>query len=920
MGLFGSKKKTYRDFSLTRVIDDDYLPDVIGQAITTYVLDDKNTKDLADLMIEYGMKSNAVKWDMARKWAAKPGNYSYGVPHVTAVTQTDFTDADSLDTILKSLTGAPALTYVYSLFSDVNLRHGMWQLLVSNYGYNPTNNRLDSLSQQLGVDVFLYDTKSYLTPDTQLLAADALLVQRGFASNSGATQNRVQDLSRAITPDGTSTTGANYTHVQYTFRFTGVTTTTTNTNTKVTTTIKTPDGAGGYTETSSVTNTPSTSTDTDMGGKTLPANVISQIKVGSTTTTNDVTDPPVTNSTTDSNGVITEVKTEVTHHNVMEAYSLDCIAWFDMGYGVYDFDPRLQHIDTTTVLDERDSDDIDPHAVLKPSGEDTQTSDDYFQACFYYTDAAGITHINYFTYQYGSGSYPSLDGIASTAVKGIGEHFPRIYARWDGDRLDAARFQNTANYKTSKKLSNKLDLDWLDFMNDVYKAMPSLKKIRDIIMLQCVPANTSDKIEQEYLFKYFKTLYNLRKPLTFPTPTPGSTRPPSTYETYAAHQGATVQSNDNQSQMNNAFDALGWRKVTGSIGPKYTTQSGRGTGTKVVRQVTYESETTGGGGANNNGTTKTVEKVTYVNQSVNYHYYRMQTSDTEYEEVLVFALSFTYRVGGHNKGKSGDDENLMVPLDRAFRNEFTPHERETLYARATHLLIATEYTVKKKWYQTGVFKVVITAVAVVLSWWTAGASLSLVAALTAVATAVAAQIGFALLSKYVFSKLGGAFAIVATVVAIAIAVYTGYVAISGAQGAFNLTAQQLMMASNVAFKAGESAMQGEMLKIQEDMADLQGEMQHAQSQLEAANHELNARTMSIDDTALLGAIKGYTMLGEDAQSYYARTLNNNAGIAALNLPDLYYGMQKSLPTPVSIFAQIQQNIDKPFELNNDLYL
>ena len=97
-------------------------------------------------------------------------------------------------------------------------------------------------------------------------------------------------------------------------------------------------------------------------------------------------------------------------------------------------------------------------------------------------------------------------------------------------------------------------------------------------------------------------------------------------------------------------------------------------------------------------------------------------------------------------------------------------------------------------------------------------------------------------------------------------------------------------------------------------------MEHAQSQLEAANHELNARTMSIDDTTLLGAVKGYTMLGEDAQSYYARTLNNNAGIAALNLPDLYYGMQKSLPTPVSIFAQIQQNIDKPFELNNDLYL
>ena len=66
--------------------------------------------------------------------------------------------------------------------------------------------------------------------------------------------------------------------------------------------------------------------------------------------------------------------------------------------------------------------------------------------------------------------------------------------------------------------------------------------------------------------------------------------------------------------------------------------------------------------------------------------------------------------------------------------------------------------------------------------WTGGASLSLIGALTAVATAAGTMIAFSLLSKYVFSKLGSWASILATVVAVVAAVYGGYLAYTGTTG------------------------------------------------------------------------------------------------------------------------------------------
>lgn len=903
MGLFSGKKKTYRDFSYSRLINDDYLPDVIGQAITTYVLDKDNTKSLTDLMLEYGWSANNVKWDAAYRWAKK-GKYFYGLPTTTAVTATDFTGSESLEDVLQSLTGRTDLTYVYSKFVPGNFRHGMWQQLISTQNYNATTNILGSLTSSLGTTCWLHNATNYLTSETREAVEDTMLEHWGLSPKSGATNIRSQDLNAADTPDGISNTGSNYVRVEYACSFAGVERIKTVETTKVTTTVKTPDPneEGSYTEETSSTSSDTTTNTTNWNGVTLPNNVISSVDVGTGTSQTTESDPVDTQTTTDeTTGVITEVVTEVTRVITTNTVSINVIAYFNMSFGIYDYNPDSETIDTTTVLDDRDSGDYDPTAPLVPSGEDTDDSPDYFMVCYEYTSGSAL-HIGYFTYQYGSGNYPALDGITGTEVADFGQHFPRMYFRLDGKRLISDEYSQTEGYKASKKLGNKLDLSWLDVGEEIYNSLSSLGKIRDVMMILMVPANTENAIEQEYLYNYFHTLCMLRPKYTEKNWTIYSTEsshsgsatvPASDLDTFDMRLGAFMESSDTYIATSNQMDSIGYARITGSIGNIGAVASGRGTG-KLPFKYEYRQDNQ--------------LKYRYGVKDVDYHYYRIQVSSTQYDEVRVYNLSHQVRVGGKQVNRSGSSDELMVPLDHAFRKLFSTHDRETLYARAAQILICTEYTVKTKWYQTSIFQAITVVIAVAVSWWTGGASLSMISVLTAVATSAATMIAFSLLSKYVFSKLGSWASILATVVAVVAAVYGGYLAYTGTTGPYSLTAQNLMQASNVAFKTADASLKGQQIAMQQKFGSLQKELEEKQELLEQAQDELNQGSNTISDWIFLQATHGYINLGETPDQMITRTLNTNIGTLALQLPDVYLSQALSLPSSVEIMQLMQQKL------------
>jgi len=880
MGLFGGKSKTYRDVSFARMIDDAYLPDVIGQAIMKYILDPTNTESMTDLMMEYGQKSLDKSYNAIYRWAKKPGKYYYGVPVAAEINESDFTGSEQLSTVLKQVSGQANLNIIYSRFGTINYRHGAWQTGVSTYGYNPTSNELTALTGAVGATCYLYDMQTHFASSTLQWAVSDVTSQYGLPPQGGQTQKRTQDYSRPDTPyvEDKSVTN-NFVLIGYTFRGTQ-TITQIVTTTTVITTVKTPknDGSGEYDETTSQTSSSDTKTTTDLGGITIPENIVDVSQVSTNTTNSTDSDPDKTNESTDPNGVITEVVTQVKRDTSINVTVLDVIATTTITTGKYDF-VAPTNVDTGTVLDDDDMGNYDPDAPLDPSGEPEGNDPDFYQVCYQYTDAGGKIHTGYFTYEYGSGIYPSLDGIVPTQVADAGSYFPRIYARLDGNRLNQDKYKDTDAYKSSRKLGNKLGIQWESMVDSLHDAIGSLDKVRDIFITMCVPANTTVPIEQRYLYEYFKLLYNLYKPVD-PPPKPGSEA-----ELWNAHTGTGIIATDAALSTKLFFDAMGLKTVDG-----------------VLTEGAYQSG--------------------YMGDSAEgkaHHYFRFQISDTQYEEVRVWGLGSSVSIGGNWQGARTTEESLMVPLDYAFRNSFSPKEREQLYARSLHIAITTEYTVKTKWYQTGPFKIVVTAIAVVASWWTGGASLTLVAALTAVATAVGMQIAFSLASKYIFSKLGGWFAVLALVIAVAAAVYTGYVAVSGTTGAFSLTAQQLMSATNVAFKVQQSAQQGQMIQVQKDLKDIQDEMADKNEELKSAQDLLQNPSSGIPDSVFLSASSGFSYLGETPEDYYSRSLNTNPGLIALPIADVYYAMSLSLPTPVSIFQQMQQNNERPFDLNEDLY-
>lgn len=911
MGLF-SKKTTYRDYTVTRVIEDAYLPNVMGQAITKFVLDKDNQKSLTDLMLEYGWSVNSYKWNMAYKWARTPGNYTYGNPKVGLVTQSDFTGSETLADVLAGITGGTINSYYYSKFDDINLRHAMWQLLVSQYGYSTASNEITTLSASVGKPVYLLDSINYVTPETTVYVAGGNQLDHwGWSPRWGYTPSRTADTGREDTEDRVSGTGNNYAKVEYTWIADAIKETTVVKDTTVTTAVTPPGGS-----TTTTTNTSSTtSTSKDLNGYTAPNNISKSTKKNESTTTNTVSGDPTSTTSTSADGTVTVTTTQVDTTTTVYQYDLEIEAYFNMGFGQYDIIPDTDAIDTTTVLDDNDSGNYDPDATLIESGESDADSESWFQVMYSWTTSAGTQRTSFFTYQYGSGSYDSLDGITDTSVADFGAHFPRMYFRLNGNKLISDDYADTDAYKTSKKFGNKLDMKWLEVGDEIYNSLSSLDKIRDVCMFLGCPLNTTNQLQMQYLFNYFTTFYNIRDAYTDDAvttvqvaPENGSlTRPTVGYDTWNAHSGATQVSQDTGGvAMKFDCDALGYQEgLSGTVANVGEYATATGYDTKVVRYgVGYYDDSN-----------QPHTRIYYVSAAVRYRSYKYQVTENTYNEVRVYDASSGAKIGGNWVTKSGtEEEELMVPLDWALRGGFSPHEAETLYALCCYLYIGTEYTIKTKWYQTGLFKAVVVVVAIVLSWWTGGASMSLISVISAAATAVGTMVIMSLLSKYVFSKLGGWFAILATVVAIIAIAYGGYLYLTNTTGAFSVTALDMMSASSVAFQAAQGNLSGQMQKYQAQMRALQDEQEAAQQKLDDANSML-VQEQYIGNDVLASVNAGYINLGENPLQMFQRTLDTNVGVGALTLPAMYLNAGTSLPSTIEIIQNILVSLNSPFELD-----
>lgn len=501
---------------------------------------------------------------------------------------------------------------------------------------------------------------------------------------------------------------------------------------------------------------------------------------------------------------------------------------------------------------------------------------DYFHVCYFLNGKR-----KYWAYLKGSGKYPELDSL--TGGSPIGSFYPRLYFRYEKQAVTEALHGSI--YKESVKMADMVGIDF-DNLRDTIHENPDIKDVEQAILSFAVPANTSDPVEQKYLYSFFDEMF-------FAVGT-GDDRPvPNRVGVFArrfnlaAKNVVTIQDAWFSMSLSNA--GMAKHRVAGVIGPVGSYSSGFAKDSVQVTRMDADS-----------GSTYT-EWVPY-----DYHYYRKQVSDSFYDEVQVMNLKMTYKIYG-NYETTGDDTGdiLLVPIDRKIIEKWSIPEKEILVSRGMHLIFNSRVVTKVKWYQTGIFKAFVIIVMVIITIWTggsgaAGLSAALAAGGTVALTAIWTMIIIPILQnllisailKFFVEKIGGEFALAVAIIAVAYGAYNSYGDLASTWG------DTLLSVGNGLIKA-----------IGDNYMDL---LKDVYSELEAFSEYSSDLWDQLEETskALLGEqnnhLSPFILFGETPDDYYSRTVHSgNIGVSSFTAVSSYADMALKLPT-------INDTIESPF--------
>lgn len=525
-----------------------------------------------------------------------------------------------------------------------------------------------------------------------------------------------------------------------------------------------------------------------------------------------------------------------------------------------------------------------PEAGEDPTGDDPEISEDIVtgEPDYYmvrYKVSSGEEKL--FTYLFGSQESNFLENLFRKDVD-LGIHVPNVYLRLNGrdlyERDDAAA-------KSSKVYCNKLGFDYVGVSTQIMDQIENKGDIKDMFITFRLSPNDKDPLIAEYFYHFFEEMYK----------TKGAKRKSSddrdTVMKYIEGQALGAMSysvEDNVSRVVCNFSALGYEDISGSIGPVGTFETD------------YESK----------------EYKGYIGRLINRmyrprHKFRKQVTETVYREYYVDGLSIDQRLSsGHWTSASKQDEGLCVPVDMELIAKRMRKHRHWLISKSFYLIITTVKVVKKKWYQTGIFKLVVFIAAVVISFFTGGQGMVWYLALAkALAIAVVTQIAVMAISA-ILTAMGIDASIVAAIVAV-IAIATGAYAAASKTTVAGLKATQLMAISNVSFGVSHNHIAlntKRAIQAFEEFKDL------IESEMDSLEEQ--RKLLGLEDG---GKVDVYTLLarqtrepdirlGESPLNFYERTLTVNAALATTALLNNYVLISLQLPSFESFMAK-RRNYD-----------
>jgi hypothetical protein len=508
--------------------------------------------------------------------------------------------------------------------------------------------------------------------------------------------------------------------------------------------------------------------------------------------------------------------------------------------------------------------------VLDLSGFDMDK--EYFQAQYRY-GAGSAEVVRYFTYLPETGTYPLLDEVYATDYTNPGTFFPIIPFRLDKVNQATPATEETEAYITTKKLLKYLGMDYQE-VSDAIHENPDIGDVEHAFLFMATPITSTNEVDIEYLLEFFKHLSGLTPEGETVTGDRAANLKWSPNASYA------LEIVDSKFRMVLSYDQVHVRLRTGSIGPVGTVASlteDEIPGLKLFGEQVLSPKST---------------KV-----------FRKQITSQVYEEVVVInpQTKYTHRTRGLLSG--GTDDKCLIPLNYEIAKQFNILKRDVLYQRAAHFVFHALVEYKLKWYETGVFKAIITVVGIVLTVMAWGADGGFFAQLgAAVAAGVNAVVWFILKPiliaialqesfKVVVKVLGPEFAAILAVAVAAMGVYKGMTAGFG-QGTW---ANRLLATSQLLVDGTKSYMADAFKKLQSDAEDFELLAETKWEELEEARDML--RTDAYIDPLSLIRIDSTMLPGELPESFYTRSIHSgNVGAMCFDFIENFVELSIRLPT------------------------
>lgn len=488
---------------------------------------------------------------------------------------------------------------------------------------------------------------------------------------------------------------------------------------------------------------------------------------------------------------------------------------------------------------------------------------DYHQARYFLNGKA-----HYWTYQVGSNTNAAVENVFATTQSPDGTFFPFVYFRYN-----KASTKNTADAAHYKKLMKYINMEFDDVV-DAINENPDIADVEQAMLMVAVPANTTNPIEQRYLYDFFLNLWTAAD---LKGTTTRSEKSRSLLGLLSGEPSAnTIVIQDNKFKMALSWAGIQKRRVAGTIGPIGSYSSG-----ETFNDVVVE-------GADQNGTTVA------FNSSVPVHFYRYQIGDNTYDEVRVQGLKMTYHIFEQYTA-TGDEESdiLMVPVDYEITRQYTIPEREKLYSRALHYIFNSRVTTKLKWYQTKLFKAILIIIAIVVTVITLGKtwqsivaafSISLGAGLLFVLTMVLKYVAIRYAFRKVVKSIGAEAALILATIAMAAGMYQGFNSASGFAEAPWAT-DLLAISSNLSQAANR--------QIVDDYKALENDYRSFKEFVEEKNEEIEkVEALMKNDIHLVPMV----IFGEKPDDFYQRTVHSgNIGVVGIEAISSYVDVALRLP-------------------------